>query len=253
MTYHPILAELLPILFIFARVGVVLGTMPGIGEKYVPPRIRVLLSLFIAYLLADPLKGMFPSPPLSDAQISLILLQEVLAGAFIALIIRILLYALDIAGSIISFEIGFSSAQVFNPFMGTQTSTLSTFLGITGITLIFATNLHHLMIHNIVTSYQTFPLGEGLFTHEWGEGVLFFVSHSFEQAVYFSIPYLIILTLFFVSLGLLNRFIPQIQIFFISLPLQITLGLFVLATTITGAFFFFLTYFEEGIMKLMQT
>src|SRR5690348_6112188 len=108
-------ANLFAAALIFARIGSALMLLPGFGEFYVLQRYRLLLGLFIAALLTPVLSPMLPPLPGRALDLAVMVGSEAMIGLFLGLVSRILLSALDTAGTIVSFQLGLSAAQVFNP------------------------------------------------------------------------------------------------------------------------------------------
>ena len=146
-------------LLIFVRLGTALMIMPGIRDSFVSTNIRLLMALAMSFVLMPIVQTYMPSPiPAFPILISLIMMEFVI-GLFIGTIARILMAALDTAGMVISMTSGLANAQVFNPSLATQGSIAGAFLSMTGVVLLFVTNMHHMLIYGLVESYQMFPVG----------------------------------------------------------------------------------------------
>lgn len=117
--------------------------------------------------------------------------------------------------------------------------------------MIFVTNLHHLMITAMVDSYQSFEPGRPLPVNDMGEAITLLVAQSFKIAVQLSAPFLIFSLLFFVALGVVARLMPQMQIFFVGLPVQIAVGVFMLSAILMVMMEVFLGYFGESAALFM--
>src|SRR5690349_10624378 len=139
-------AEVFALLLIFARVGSAMVLLPGIGENYVTPRVRLLLAGSIAIVVAPVLAPRLPALPGSPVTLLLLLGGEIGIGLFIGTVARLTFTALEIAGTIISFQIGLAAASVFNPLISEQGSMVSVLISIAAIVLMFETDMHHLML-----------------------------------------------------------------------------------------------------------
>ena len=118
-------AEVFALLLIFARVGSAMVLLPGIGENYVSPRERLLLAGAIAIVVAPVLAPRLPPQPGSPVTLLLLLGGEIGVGLFIGTVARITFTALEVAGTIISLQIGLATASVFNPLISDQGSLIS--------------------------------------------------------------------------------------------------------------------------------
>lgn len=239
-------------MIIFVRFGTALLIMPGIGDSFVPGNIRLYVALGFSLALTPVLQQMVPSPlPAFGTMISLIVVEFV-TGLFIGTIARILMMALDTAGMLISMASGISNAQVFNPSLAVQGSVFGAFFSVMGVTLLFVTNLHHLLLYGLVESYELFPIGGIPDTGSMAELMARAVSASFMTAFQIATPFIVISLLLYIGMGVLSRLMPQIQVFMIAIPVQILLALITLAITLSASMLFFLTKFEEGMVYFLS-
>lgn len=221
--------------------------MPGLGESYVPVRVRLLAAALITAIIFPVVDPLLPGPPDKLMAIVLLLLGEGLIGVFIGTVARVLVSALITAGTVIAFLIGFANAVLFNPMLQDQGALTAVFLSLLGTLLIFVTNAHHLMFVAMVDSYTLFAPGSVPPFDDFAETISRLVSGSFNVGVQLAAPFILVSTLFYISLGLLARLMPQFQVFFVGLPLQIILGLAVFMVTVSSIMLWFLDYFETGI------
>lgn len=237
---------------VFVRFGTAVMIMPGIGDSFVPANIRLHFALGFSLVLTPVIQPYVPYPLPAMGELLILLSVEFMTGLFIGTIARILMVALDTAGMIISLTSGIASAQVFNPSLSTQGSLFGAFLSIAGVTLVFATNLHHLLIHGLVESYEMFPVGGVLTTGDMADLVARAVSASFMTGFQIAMPFVIISVVLYVGMGVLSRLMPQLQVFMIVVPLQILLSLVVLSLSLSALFLFFLSRFEDGMVYFLS-
>jgi len=244
------LEELLPlrvfqILLVFARIGSTMLMIPGIGETFVPVRVRLMFSGVLALAVAPVIAPQLPPEPGNAAELLTLVAGEILIGIYFGLVSRLLLLTLDTAGRVISFSTGLAAATVFNPSLTEQGTAIGLILTLLGILLLFITDLHHMVIRAVVESYTVFrPGGEMLFG-DLSEAILELTAGSFKVAIQFSAPFYVFSLLFFVCLGVVSRLMPQLQIFFIGLPVQIYVGMLVLSTILGAMMSAFLTYYAD--------
>src|SRR5690606_34345136 len=122
-----------------------------------------------------------------------------------------------------------ANAQIFNPSMATQGSIVGAFMSITGVVLMFSLNLHHLLIYGLVESYRLFPLGGIPDAGSMAELITRAVSSAFYVGFQIAMPFVVVALLIYIAMGVLARVMPQIQVFILALPLQITLSLLTLS------------------------
>jgi flagellar biosynthetic protein FliR len=219
---------------VFARIGAMVMLMPGIGENVVPPRIRLSFAVLMAILLAPLVSKSIVTVPSSVGAIGGAVLHEVLVGLMIGAVLKLFVSSLTTAGEIISLQTTLSFAQTTNP-AGAQTSTaVATFLSMLGLTLIMVTDLHHLFIGAMVKSYDLFPFTRPVPVNDAAALAVRTVADSFKLGLQLSAPVLVFSIVFNLATGLVGRVMPSFQIFFVTSPLSVILGLSLLGLSLGG-------------------
>lgn len=244
-------AELFAFLLVFTRLSATIMVMPGIGDGFVSPRIRLMLALTIAVLVTPGLADVLPALPQSPVALFALLGGEILIGLVIGLIARLLLTAVDVAGQIISFNLSLANAFVFNPTMAAQGSLPGAFMTVLALVLIFAADLHHLMLRAAVDSYGVFPPGALPPMGDLAETVTMIVSRSFAIGLQMAAPFVAVGLIFYLGLGVLSRLMPQMQVFFVAIPAQIMVGFVILALTLSAAMLFWLDHFQSNLIGIL--
>lgn len=241
-----IVGNLFAFLLIFMRFGLALMIMPGIGDSFVSPTVRLLFALAISFVLTPVLSANLPALPGSTGALIVLLASEAFIGIFIGTVMRILVSALDTVGTIVSLQAGLSNATLFNPSTEAQGTVMSAVYSALGVTLLLATDMHHQMLASVVDSYRLFPAA-GAFpdTGSMAGAIGKTVTVAFMTGVQLSIPFLVVGTLLQVGLGMLGRLIPQIQVFFLAMPLQILLSLLALLLVLSSSILFWLRGYGE--------
>ena len=219
-------AQVLGFALVFARIGAAVAYLPGIGEQMIPIRHRLAFAFVLSLALypATPVQVITVPTPL---ELLPLLGIEVMLGIWIGLTARIVLSALQLAGYQVGIVSGLSNA--FAPSIGSfEGSTLiATSLMLAGVALIFATDLHHGIIEALLMSYDVFAPGE-LMPGDLAEQTVKAVSQSFYIGVMIAAPFYVMGLVLNVGLGLANRMMPTLPVFFVAAPLLIVAGLFVL-------------------------
>jgi flagellar biosynthetic protein FliR len=148
--------------------------------------------------------------------------------------------ALDTAGMIVSFQLGLSTAQIFNPALAQQGAITGAFMTMLGVLILFVTDTHHLLLRALVGSYDTFRPGVFPLVGDLSDMVAHVVGASFRLAAELAAPVVVVGTVFYVAMGLLSRLMPQLQIFFVILPLQVAGGLLIFGFTLVAVMRWFL-------------
>jgi flagellar biosynthesis protein FliR len=233
-------AEVFAMMLIFARIGSAMILLPGIGENYVSTRVRLLLAGATTVVVSPVLAPGLPALPSQPLAMLVLLGGEIGIGLFIGTVVRCTMTALEVAGTLISFQVGLATASIFNPLLSDQGSVISVLISVTGVVLLFETDLHHLMLRALIDSYTLFVPGHLPPLGDFTEVVSRTVTRSFAIAMQLSAPFLVILTLLYIALGLMSRLMPQLQIFFVALPLQIGIGFLILSLTFSTLMLWFL-------------
>ncbi len=239
------LNELLPVeafafFLVFARVGAFLMLMPTVGEAYISPRIRLGLALAVTLVMAPAILPQIPPAPDSGIALTLLVGGEVLVGLFLGQMLRVFMSALSTAGTVIGFQTGFSNALLFNPAMSDQGALPAVFLAMMGAMMVLVTDTHHLMLIALADSYRLFVPGQPLQVGDMVEMMARKVADSFLLGIQLSAPFIVVIMMFNILLGVLARLMPQLQIFFLALPAQVLLGLGVFLVTISGIMMWFM-------------
>ncbi|NBB83619.1 MAG: flagellar type III secretion system protein FliR [Alphaproteobacteria bacterium] len=243
--------ELFAFLLVFTRLSSAIMVMPGIGDGFVSPRIRLLLAMTIAVLVTPTLADDLPGLPESPVAVFVLLAGEIVIGLAIGLIARLLMTAVDVAGQIISFNLSLANAFVFNPAMAAQGSLPGAFLTILALVLIFATDLHHLMLRAAADSYGVFPPGQLPPMGDMADMVSTIIARSFAIGLQMAAPFVAVGLIFYLGLGVLSRLMPQMQVFFVAIPAQIMVGFVMMALTLSAAMLFWLEHFQSSLIGIL--
>lgn len=244
-------AELFATFMVFARVGSAFITLPSIGETFLSPRARLALAIVISIVAAPVIAPLIPDMPGDVPTLTAMLGGEILVGVFIGGAARILMSALAVAGTVVAFLSGLASALLFNPLLADQGALQSVFLTLLGLLLIFATDMHHLLIRAVVESYMIFEPGAFPMIGDMADTFARVTADAFKLGIQMSAPIMVVAVMFYVLLGLLARLMPQMQVFFIAMPLQILIGTFVLMISLGGMMLWFLRQYAELIANFL--
>jgi flagellar biosynthetic protein FliR len=217
---------------IFARIGAVLLMLPGVGESYVPPRIRLSLALVVSLALWPVVAGSLPALPGTLGGMAGWIIREVLVGLAIGALLRSFLTVLATAGEVVALQTTLAFAQTANPMQAQPGSTISAFLMLFGTTLIFATNTHHLFIAGLVGSYELIAPVKPLVTGDFASLAIRTLGDAFMLGIQLSAPVLVFAIIFNLASGLIGRVMPAFQVYFAAAPLSIILGLSVFALSL---------------------
>jgi len=222
--------QAMTVLLVFARIGTALMFLPGFGESFVPARFRLLFALAFSFAihLAIPL-----DLAVTEGVTGLLgpLILEITIGAWIGLTARILMTALQFAGYQIGMVSGLSNAFAPDSAAFQGGTILSSALILAGVAVIFATDFHHLMIDALLMSYEVFPVGL-IIPGDLAEQVVKAAGASVYVGVSLAAPFFILTLLLNLAMGLANRMMPTMPVFFVASPILIGFVLIVMAIAV---------------------
>lgn len=237
--------QLFAFLLIFARLGCAMMVMPGLGDVTVPMDVRLYFALSFSLVMAPFLYKFLPPVPSNPTDFALLVIKEMLVGFFIGLMSQIMINAVNLAGFIVAHVTSLSSAFTFNPQQAAQSAIVTSFLSLLTVILIFVTDLHHLLFIGLVDSYRLFAPSDALMLGDMTNGIAEGLSKSFVIGLQMAAPFIIVGFGVFLAMGLVSRLVPQIQVFILSMPIQILVGLTLLATCMSALMLFFLQQYED--------
>ena len=229
-------------ILVFARLGSALVFMPAFGEVQIPVRARLTFGLVLcaALLPVTPVQGMLPGTPLG---VALMLAFEVTIGLWIGLTARIILSALQFAG----FQVGQVSglANAFGPSFGSfeGATMVATLMLISAVTMIFITDTHHMILRALLGSYEVFPPGQ-LMLDDLSDQIIRAGAQSLYIGAAISAPFFVMGVILNLGMGLANRMMPQLPVFFVAASLLIAAGLLILAVAMPPLLDFFISQFQ---------
>ena len=237
----------------FVRVGTVVMMMPGIGNTFVSPQVRLYFALAFAFVIFPLIQASLPSTVPAGAQMILLIGVEFVIGFFIGTIARTLMSALDTAGFVISTQSSLANAQLFNPQFSSQGSVIGAFITLVGIMLLFATDLYHLLILGVVNSYTLFPIGQVPDVTSMTELLIATTAAAFAIGIQITAPFILIILLLYIGMAVLSKLMPQMQVFMIAMPLQIILALIMFALIGSSMMLIWLAEYEKGMTFFLRT
>ncbi|HEY5412672.1 MAG TPA: flagellar biosynthetic protein FliR [Caulobacteraceae bacterium] len=230
---------------VFARVGALVMLIPGIGEAFVPPRVRLGLALLLALCVAPIAAHTLPPIPSTVGEMGGQVLKELLIGLMLGALLRIFLAALSVAGEVIALQTTLAFAQTANPLQAQPGGAIASFLSLLGLVLLFATDMHHLFIAAIARSYTLFAPASHVLVQDAATVALQAVSATFSLGVQMAAPLMVFALVFNVALGLVGRVMPQFQVFFAGAPLTLLLGLSMFALSLGAGMLIWLDRYRE--------
>ncbi len=214
-------------LMILLRVSALIVMLPVLGHRLIPPQAKAGLAAVIALLAWPAASAHMPEITLSPLTLTLAAMREILLAAALAFLAQLIFAAAQFAGQIMSFQMGMTVANVFDPSTQSQQSVISQLAITLAMLLWLASGAHRMFLHALFESFQRFPVGAAWSVNAWPD-LLSAAAAMFALALKLAAPVMLLLTFLYIALGLLARAVPQIQVFFVSFPLTTGLGLLAL-------------------------
>lgn len=225
------LALLTTILLVFTRLSGLLLMSPLFALAPIPARVRIFVLLALAAVLVVAM----PQPDLVGrltlAGLLGAMLQELVIGALLAFGLFAAFGAFLFGGRIVDFQMGFGVANLIDPATEAQSPLLGTALNLMAVATFFLLDGHHWLLRGIVLSLEAVPPGSALASLAPGPLIAQF-GLMFTYGLMLVAPAVFTLLLLDVGLAVAARTMPQVNMFIVSLPLKILVGLSVLALSV---------------------
>jgi len=218
---------------VLSRVAGIFTAIPVFGGRRLPLRIRVITVTMIT-LSCFPVLAITPPPvPTDGFTLGLLIVRELMVGITLSFITQIIFSAVEFSGQIIGLQMGFTLSSIIDPANGTQTQIMAVMQTLLATLMFLSLNIHHLFIRTIVDSFRIVPLGNW---HINGEIISFLIRGTSEiliLGIRLAAPVMVALLLTSITLGIMARAFPQMNVFMVSLPLNVGIGFIVLGLTLT--------------------
>jgi flagellar biosynthetic protein FliR len=223
-TEAQVLAWITPLIWPFLRALALFSSLPLLGTRTVPTRVRIALAALVALAAQGSLPPM-PQVPLDSVATLMLVVQQLLIGISLGFAVRLVFAAVELAGELVGLQMGLNFAGFFDPVTASQTTASSRFFGAIVGWLFIVINGHLLIIAALVNSFNAFPVGDAPFAflrqtmpHQWG-------AQIFSTGLWIALPMVAMLTFVNLVLGVISRVAAQINVFAIGFPITLSVGL----------------------------
>ena len=237
-------------MLVFARIGAMVMLLPGFGEANIPVRVRLAIALALTLIILPLHRNAYTVSMTSIAPLLVLMVHEIIIGVVLGATARVTLSALAVAGSVIAQQLGLGFVTTIDPTQGQQGALIGNFLTMLGLTLLFATDMHHLVIAALSESYNAFSPGELMSSGDVAALATKAFATAFKIGIQLSAPFIVVGLVFNLGLGVLARLMPQMQVFFVGVPLSILGGFLILALVIATMMGAYLDYFGGVLHEL---
>jgi flagellar biosynthetic protein FliR len=219
-------------ILVFIRCVSFMLSYPVFSSPQIPMHVKILLPLMLAFIIFPVIwLNKHPQVTFQDA-ILWMAIKESLIGLLLGSVVRMIFFAVNIAGQIISASLGLSAAQVFNPTLGGQSTVLEQFQFTIGTIIFLSINGHHFLLSGIVESFTLIPLNFDGFNLLGVKSAAYLGQEILTIGLKMAAPVMISIFLIQVGMGIIGRAVPQINVLVTSLHLTILIGLFVMMVSV---------------------
>jgi flagellar biosynthetic protein FliR len=235
--------------FVLFRVAAMLFSIPFLSSTNIPVFLKVGLTMAVSVLVV-PRLGPGAVPAIGNPfQVIFGIACEIAIGLIIGFTIQVLFSGIQLAGQMAGFQMGLAIANVMDPTSSLQMPILAQFLNLFALILFLTLNVHHYFIRTMIDGFELIPLMGGQFSEDLFPLIMKLTANSFVIAVKIGAPVMVSLLLTSAALGLVARAVPQMQIFVISMPVKIVVGLVFLSLSLP----FCASFLEKAFHQLGRT
>jgi flagellar biosynthetic protein FliR len=238
-------------MLVFARVAAMVMVLPALGQSNIPVRIKIAIAVLLTLMLLPLHRAAYTIDMSSLTPLVISMLHEIIIGVVLGATAQVAMSALQVAGSVIAQQLGLGFVTAVDPTQGQQGVVIGNFLTMLGVTLLFATDSHHLIIAALNDSYTIFSPGDVVPSGDVAELATRAFTAAFKIGMQLSAPFLVFGLVFNIGLGVLARLMPQMQVYFVGVPLSILTGFLIFAGVLAAMMGTFIDYFVSVMHDLM--
>ncbi len=225
--------EVVFFMLVLSRVAGIFAALPVFGGRRVPTNIKALLVFMITLVCFPTLSITMPQVPTDAFSLALLAFSEIMIGLTLAFITQIVFAAVEFSGQILGMQMGLTISSILDPSQGTQVQIMSVIQTLFATLLFLSLNVHHMFIRAIMDSFRVIPIGGWRLSTELINFLVVRTADIFIIGIRLAAPVMVALLLTTIALGIMARAFPQMNIFMISMPLNIGLGLVILGMTLS--------------------
>src|SRR5438270_7915507 len=179
-------------MLVFARIGAMVMLLPGLGEINIPVRVKLAIALLLTLVILPLHRTAYHIDMQSITPLLVLMVHEIVIGIVLGATARVTLAALQVAGSVIAQQMGLGFVTSVDPTQGQQGILIGNFLTMLGVTMLFATDSHHLVIAALNDSYQIFSPAETMASGDIASLATRAFAAAFRLGLQLSAPVLVV-------------------------------------------------------------
>jgi flagellar biosynthetic protein FliR len=243
-------------MLIFLRISSTIVVAPFLGNRGIPVTVKLFISLVVSYIIYLTIDRNLVPAVEANWTLFVFAVKEIVIGLIIGFMLQIVFHAVNYAGTLIGFDMMLSMAEVFNPYEDVQSNIIGEALYYGALMIFILINGHHYLIQSLNYSFNAIPIGSFAISESLHLYLVKLTATVFILAVKIASPILVSFFLIHIAEGIIARMIPQMQVFFVTQPLKLGLGFFLLALTLPFYIFMIknlLKEYEKQLYQLINT
>ncbi|MDX2085855.1 MAG: flagellar biosynthetic protein FliR [Candidatus Melainabacteria bacterium] len=235
--------HVLAFMLVFSRIGGMIGASPLMQVIVVPPNLMIGLTAVVSLLLCPLVAngyGLFGQPatqqlPTHEWALAVLIGQELMIGLLLGFSATLAFHGIRYMGTLLGLQMGLSVASQVDPATGGQNPVVGQWYLYLGLIVFMMLNLHHWLLVAVAHSFGHIPLGQVLTEKSWGllaERFIQLTADLFVTALMVGLPVLGVLLVVEVALAFMAKVMPQMNVFMVSMPLKVAIGLGMMAVTL---------------------
>ncbi len=223
--------EIVVWVLVFLRTGAFFLGIPLFAGKLIPVKVRTAFGLLFSILI-NPLVP--ANLELADhfAGAILLSLNEICIGLLLAMTVRMIFFAVELAGHLISYEIGLMASNSVNPLLGSTDSTITTLLYYFSLLIFFVAGIHYDVLKAFILSFEILPIGSYFLSANPMVEYAREVSNVFVIGTLIAAPFIALNFMINISFAVLGKAVPKMNVFMTSFSIRILSGLVLLVSSI---------------------
>ncbi len=219
------------LLWPFLRIMGLFLTAPFFSAALVPARVKAILALALALVVAPLVGKTAPVEPFG-LRLMLMAANQILIGMAIGFVVQLVFEALTFAGQTIAMSMGLGYATLVDPQRGATVPVVSQFMLILGLLLFLSLDGHIAVLQLLADSFHWMPVGGQPLSAQAGLEIARWGGKLFEAGVMVALPALVALIVINLALGIVSRAAPSLNLFAVGFPLSLGLGFLVLLVSL---------------------
>ncbi|MDG1138882.1 MAG: flagellar biosynthetic protein FliR [Opitutales bacterium] len=223
--------EIVVWVLVFLRTGAFFLGIPLFAGKLIPVKIRTAFGLLLSILI-NPLVPANLEIANHFAGAILLSLNEICIGLLLAMTVRMIFFAVELAGHLISYEIGLMASSSVNPLLGSTDATITTLLYYFSLLIFFVAGIHYDILKAFTLSFELLPIGSYFLSANPMVEFAREISNVFVIGTLMAAPFIALNFMINISFAVLGKAVPKMNVFMTSFSIRILSGLVLLVSTI---------------------